>query len=107
MLQLEAPRGRPRTIWEITTTLHVNKNKKMLSLTSVSASEVVIGDVADKFKLPCQRVHAVTVAVCRWPDSNRRWRLADTGFESNKLIRPLGHHASCMHAAHVRQQLNF
>ena len=32
----------------------------MLSLTSVSASEVVIGDVADKFKVPCQRVHAVT-----------------------------------------------
>ena len=45
----------------------------MLSLTSVSASEVVIGDVADKFKLPCQRVHAVTVMVCRRPDSNRRW----------------------------------
>ena len=45
----------------------------MLSLTSVSASEVVIGDVADKFKLPCQRAHAVTVTVCRRPDSNRRW----------------------------------
>ena len=45
----------------------------MLSLTSVSASEVVIGDVTDKFKLPCQRVHAVTVTVCRRPDSNRRW----------------------------------
>ena len=45
----------------------------MLSLTSVSASEVVIGDVADKFELPCQRVHAVTVTVCRRPDSNRRW----------------------------------
>ncbi len=44
----------------------------MLSLTSVSASEVVIGDVADEFKLPCQRVHAVTVTVCRRPDSNRR-----------------------------------
>jgi len=37
----------------------------MLSLTSVSASEVVIGDVAHKFKLPCQRVHAVTVTVTR------------------------------------------
>ena len=35
----------------------------MLSLTSVSASDVVIGDVADKLKLPCQRVHAVTVTV--------------------------------------------
>ena len=45
----------------------------MLSLTSVSASEVVIGDVADKFKLPCQRVPAVTLTVCRRPDSNRRW----------------------------------
>ena len=45
----------------------------MLSLKSVSASEVVIGDVADKLKLPCQRVHAVTVTVCRRPDSNRRW----------------------------------
>ena len=48
----------------------------MLSLTSVSASEVVIGDVADIFKLPCQRVHAVTVTVCRRPDSNRRWLTA-------------------------------
>ena len=45
----------------------------MLSLTSVSASEVVIGDVADKFKLPCQRMHAVTLMVRRRPDSNRRW----------------------------------
>ena len=42
-------------------------------LTSVSASEVVNGNVADKFKPPCQRVHAVTVEVCRRPDSNRRW----------------------------------
>ena len=40
---------------------------------SVSLSNVVIGDVADKFELPCQRVHAVTVTVCRRPDSNRRW----------------------------------
>ena len=45
----------------------------MLCLTSVSASEVVIGDVADKFKLPCQMAHAVTVTVCHRPDSNRRW----------------------------------
>ena len=45
----------------------------MLDLTSVSASEDVIGDVTDKFKPPCQRVHAVTVTVCRRPDSNRRW----------------------------------
>jgi len=35
----------------------------MLSLTSVSASEDVIGDVADEFMLPCQRVHAMTVTV--------------------------------------------
>ena len=45
----------------------------MLSLTPVSASEVVIGDMADKFELPCQRVYTVTVTVCRRPDSNRRW----------------------------------
>ena len=45
----------------------------MMSLTSVSASEVVIGDVAEKFALPCQRVHAVTITVCRRPDLNRRW----------------------------------
>ena len=47
----------------------------MVSLAFVSASEVVIGDVADKFKLPCQRVHAVTVAVCRRSVSNRRYFL--------------------------------
>ncbi len=52
----------------------------MLSLTSVSMSEVVIGNVADKFKLPCQRVHAVAVTIYRRPDSNQ--------------LRPLGHHAS-------------
>ena len=46
---------------------------KMLSLTTVSAYEIVIGDVADKFMLLCQRAHAVTVTVCRRPDSNRRW----------------------------------
>ena len=46
----------------------------MLSLTSASASEIVIGDVADKFKPPCQRVHAVTVTFCRRPDSNQRWQ---------------------------------
>ena len=51
----------------------LEEKKKKLSLTSVSASEVVIGDVADKFKSPCQRVHAVTVTVCRRPYSNRRW----------------------------------
>ena len=45
----------------------------MLCLTSVSASEVVIGDVAGKLVLPCQRVRAVSVAVCHRPDSNRRW----------------------------------
>ena len=45
----------------------------MLSLTSVSASEVVIGDVADIVKPPCQRVHAATVTVCRRPDSKQRW----------------------------------
>jgi hypothetical protein len=35
----------------------------MLSLTSVSASEVVIGDVAEEFMTPCQRVHAMTVTI--------------------------------------------
>ena len=35
----------------------------MLSLTSVSASEDDIGDMADEFMLPCQRVHAMTVTV--------------------------------------------
>ena len=45
----------------------------MFSLTSVSASKVVIEDVADKFELPCQKVHALTVTVCRWPDLNRCW----------------------------------
>ena len=45
----------------------------MLSLTIVSASEVITGNVADKFKSPCHRVHAVTVTICRRPDSNRRW----------------------------------
>ena len=43
--------------------------KYELSLTS----EVVIGDVADKFKPPCQWVHAATVTICSRPDSNRRW----------------------------------
>ena len=44
----------------------------MLNLISVSAFEVVIVDVADKFKL-LARVHAETAAVCRRPDANRRW----------------------------------
>ena len=65
----------------------------MLSLTSVSASEVVIGDVADKFKSPCQRVHAVTHGL---PSAGFEPMLADAGFESNR-VRPLGHHASSLH----------
>ena len=60
----------------------------MLRLTSVSASEVVIGEVADKFKLPCQRVHAVTVSL-----QSAGFEPMLAGFESNRL-RPLGHHAS-------------
>ena len=61
----------------------------MLGLTSVSASEVVIEDVADKFELPCQRVHAVTVTVgarsdCHGlPSAGFEPTLADAGFESN------------------------
>ena len=35
----------------------------MLSLTSVSTSKDVIGDVADEFMPPCQRVDGVTVTV--------------------------------------------
>ena len=67
------------------------KIKKMLSLTSVSASEVVIGDVADKFNLPLPKgarsdCHGLSSA-------GFEPTLADAGFESNRL-RPLGHHAS-------------
>jgi len=36
----------------------------MLSLTSVSASDVVIGDVAGEFMPPCKKVLAMTVTVC-------------------------------------------
>ena len=76
----------PNVIHNLLINFCLNKKflKKELSLTSVSASEVVIGNVADKFKLPCQRVHAVTVTVCRRPDSNRRWltpALKATDFE--------------------------
>ena len=52
----------------------------MLSLTSVSMSKVVIGNVANRFKLPCQRVRAVAVTIYRRPNSNQ--------------LRPLSHHAS-------------
>jgi len=38
----------------------------MLSLTSVSASEVVIGDVANELILPCQRVRAMTDSRSTW-----------------------------------------
>ena len=44
-----------------------------MGLESVSASEVVIGNEANIFTLRCQMLHAVTVTVCRRPDSNRRW----------------------------------
>ena len=60
----------------------------MLSLTSISASEVVIGDVADKFKLPCQGARSDSHGL---PSAGFEPTLA--GFESNRL-RPLGHHAS-------------
>ena len=72
------------------------KNNLMLSLTSVSVSEVVIGDVADKFKLPCQRVHEMsglsTVTVCRRPDSNRRW--LTPVLKATDLDHALDQHAS-------------
>ena len=45
----------------------------MLSLTTVLTSEVIIEDVADKFELPCQRVHTVTVTVCRRPDKDSKF----------------------------------
>ena len=61
----------------------------MLSLTSVSASEDEIGDVADEFMLPCQRVRAMTVMVyIGGRDSNRARRL------TSQPPRPLGHDAS-------------
>jgi len=62
----------------------------MLSLTSVSASEVVIGDVADEFKLPCQRAHSVTVTVRGRPDSKRRWltpALKPTNLDHSTITR--------------------
>jgi len=37
--------------------------KNKLGWTSVSASEIVIGDMADEFRPPCQRVHAMNVIV--------------------------------------------
>ena len=69
----------------------------MFSLISVSASKVVVGDVADKFKLPCQRVHTVTVAVCRRPDLNQCWLTPATDLDqSATTFRQLniGHHVS-------------
>jgi len=56
-----------------------------MGLTSVSAPEVVIGDLANESNLPCQRVHDVTVtAVIGFEPTP-----ANTGFETNRL----GHHA--------------
>ena len=56
----------------------------MSSLTSVSASEVVIGDVADEFMPPCQRVHATTVTVYM---AAGIWTgvASDTGSQANRL----------------------
>ena len=63
----------------------------MLNLTFGSAFEAVIEDVADTFKLPCQRVHAVTVTVWRRPDSNRRYLTKVTDFEhSATTLRQIG-----------------
>ena len=53
----------------------------------VSASKVVVGDVADKFKLPCQRVHTVTRSL---PSAGFEPMLADAGYG----LRPIGHHVS-------------
>ena len=46
--------------------------------------------MADEFKLPCQRVHALTVTVCRRPDSNRH--CLTPALKATDL--DLGHHAS-------------
>jgi len=53
----------------------------MLSLTSVSASEVVVGDVADEFRPPCQRVDAMTVTVYMAAGS----RTGVAGSQANRL----------------------
>jgi len=53
----------------------------MFSLTSVTASEVVIGDVADEFMTPCQRVHAMTVMV----DMAAGIRTGVVGSQTNRL----------------------
>ncbi len=59
-------------------------HKNNLCLTSVSASEVVIGDVADEFMPPCQRVHAVTVTVYM-AVGIRTGVAGDTGSQANRL----------------------
>jgi len=61
---------------------------KKESLTSVSASEVVIGDVADEFMPPCQRVHPMTNGLHGGRNSNRGCSL------TSQPPRPLGHSAS-------------
>ena len=53
----------------------------MLSLTSVSASEDDIGDVADEFRPPCQRAHAITVTVYM-AAGDRTWV---AGSQANRL----------------------
>ena len=53
----------------------------MLSLTSVSASKDDIGDVADEFMPPCQRVHAITVTVYM-AAGDRTWV---AGSQANRL----------------------
>src|ERR1700690_3933182 len=51
------------------------------TLTSVSASKDDIGDVADKFMPPCQRVHAMTVTVYM-SAGDRTWV---AGSQANRL----------------------
>jgi hypothetical protein len=71
-----------------------NKEKKerKLSLTSVSASEIVIGDVADELMPPCQRVHAmiVTVYMAAGTLTGVAWQCLLT----SQPPRPFGHSAS-------------
>ena len=58
----------------------------MLSLTPSSASQVVIGDVADEFMPLCQRVHATTVTVYMTAGI---WTgvASDTGSQAKALMR--------------------
>ena len=69
----------------------------MLSLMSVSASEDDIGDVADEFMLPCQRVHAMTVTV--YLAAGIRTGVA--GSRANRLDHSATTHRQNVHYIHL------